>query len=124
MRIAIVVFAGLISVALTEVMAVSWMINAPASIDLVGNFFLMTVVPSIMIVVLVAALVLWRVFAANPRRYASIYVGVYLVVQAFVLNLFGNPPIHLLYYAIIIASVCAAVFTLFYRFVWSEQRSE
>ena len=97
------------------------MSNAPASIDLVGNFFLMTVLPSVTIVVLVAALALWKLFAANPLRNASIYSGVYLIVQGFGLNLMGNPPIHLLYYATIVACVCGVVFTLFNRFVWSEQ---
>ena len=121
MKIAIIVVAGLFSVALTEVVALVWMSNAPASIDLVGNFFLMTVLPSVTIVVLVAALALWKLFAANPLRNASIYSGVYLIVQGFGLNLMGNPPMHLLYYATIVACVCGVVFTLFNRFVWSEQ---
>ncbi len=121
MKIAIMVVAGLFSVALTEVVALAWMSNAPASIDLVGNFFLMTVLPSVTIVVLVAALALWKLFAANPLRNASIYSGVYLIVQGFGQNLMGNPPIHLLYYATIVACVCGVVFTLFNRFVWSEQ---
>ncbi len=120
MKIAIVVFAGLFSVALTEVVAIVWMRNAPASIDLVGNFFLMTVLPSVMIVVLIAALALWKLFAANPLRNTSIYACVYLVAQGLVLNLFGNPPMNLLYYATIVACVCGVVFTLFNRFVWSE----
>jgi len=120
MKIAIVVFAGLFSVVLTEVVAIVWMTNAPASIDLLGNFFLMTVLPSVTIVVLVAAVALWKLFAAKPLRNASIYSGVYLLAQGFVLNLFGNPPIHLLYYATIVACVCGMVFTLFNRFVWSE----
>ena len=120
MKIAIVIFAGLFSVVLTEVVAIVWMTNAPASIDLLGNFFLMTVLPSVTIVVLVAAVALWKLFAAKPLRNASIYSGVYLLAQGFVLNLFGNPPIHLLYYATIVACVCGVIFTLFNRFVWSE----
>ncbi|MCZ6641863.1 MAG: hypothetical protein O7G86_17740 [Gammaproteobacteria bacterium] len=120
MKIAIVVFAGLFSVALTEVVAIVWMRNAPASIDLVGNFFLMTVLPSVTMVVLIAALALWKLFATNPLRNASIYACVYLVAQGLVLNLFGNPPMDLLYYATIVACVCGAVFSLFNRFVWSE----
>lgn len=121
MKIAIIVVAGLFSVALTEVVALAWMSNAPASIDLVGNFFLMTVLPSVTIVVLVAALALWKLFAANPLRNASIYSGVYLIVQGFGLNQMGNPPMNLLYYATIVACVCGVVFTLFNRFVWSAQ---
>ena len=122
MKIVIVVVAGLVSVALTEMVALAWMVNAPASMDLVGNFFPMTVLPSVTIVVLIAAVILWRPFAASPLRNVSIYSGVFLVAQAFGLSQFGNPPIHLLYYAVIVASVCAVVFTLFYRFAWSEPR--
>ncbi len=121
MKIVIVVVAGLFSVALTEVVALVWMSYAPASIDLVGNFFLTTVLPAVTIVVLVATLALSKLFAAKPLRYGSIYAGVYLVTQAFGLNLFGNPPINLLYYAAIVACVCGVVFTLFNRFVWSER---
>ena len=121
MRIAMIVIAGLVSVALTEMVALLWMTYAPPSIDLVGNFFLMTVLPSVAIVVSMAALALWRLFARNPLRNTLIYSGVYLIGQAFVLSQFGNPPSTLFYYATIVLCVCGVVFTLFYRLAWSKQ---
>ena len=121
MKTTLAVIAGLISVALTEVVAILWMTNAPASIDLVGNFFGLTVVPAVTVVVLLNALALWRVFRANPRRYPVIYFGVYLVAQAFGLNLLGNPINNLVSYAVTVAVVCAIVFSLFTHFVWSDR---
>ena len=118
MKIALAVLAGLISVALTEAVAVVWMINAPASIDLVGHFFVLTVLPAVTVVVLINALALWRVFKANPVRYPLIYSGVYLIAQAIGLNQLGNPPDYLLLYAATVAIVCAVVFFLFSRFAW------
>ena len=122
MKIVGVVIAGLISVILTEVIAVTWMTMAPASIDLVGNFFLLTVLPSITIVVLIAALALGKLFATDPVRLGSIYTGVYLIAQAFGLSQMGNPPVNLTYYAAIVLCVCGTVLGLFHRFAWSDQR--
>lgn len=122
MKIVLIIAAGLVSVFLTEIVAFLWMTYAPPSIDLVGSFFLAVVLPSVLLVVLIAALSLRRAFAANPLRNTSIYSAVFLVAQAVGLNQLGNPPINMLAYAAIVAGVCVAVFSLLTRYAWSDRQ--
>jgi len=65
-------------------------------------------------------LLLWKLFAANPLRNCLIFGGVYIAAEAFGLVQLSNPANVVATYVVIISAVCAVVFFLFARLIWSR----
>jgi len=120
LKIGALVLAGLLGVIATEAGVVVWLTYAPASLDLTGNYFTLTIVPVVVLVVLLAALALWKIMAANPLRNCLIFSAIYLAAETFGLSQLGNPPGVIAKYGAIIASVCVVVFVLFTRVMWNK----
>lgn len=120
LKIVLLVFAGLVGVIATEAGVVAWMTYAPATLDLTGNYFTLTILPVVVLVVLLAALLLWKVLAAAPLRNCLIFSAVYLAAESLGLAQLNNPPVVVLKYAAIITAVCVVVFVLFARLLWTR----
>jgi len=120
LKIGALVFAGLLGVIATEAGVVVWLTYAPASLDLTGNYFTLTIVPVVVLVVLLAALALWKIMAANPLRNCLIFSAIYLAAETFGLSQLGNPPGVIAKYGAIIATVCVVVFVVFTRVMWNK----
>ncbi len=121
LKIGALVFAGLLGVIATEAGVVVWLTYAPASLDLTGNYFTLTIVPVVVLVVLLAALALWKIMAADPLRNCLIFSAIYLAAETFGLSQLGNPPGVIAKYGAIIATVCVVVFVLFTRVIWTKR---
>ena len=80
-KIIVLLFAGLISVIATESGVMAWLTYAPRTLDLTGNYFTMTILPVVLLVVVAAALLLWKILAANPVRNCLIFSTVYIVAE-------------------------------------------
>jgi len=121
LKIGALVFAGLLGVIATEAGVVVWLTYAPASLDLTGNYFTLTIVPVVVLVVVLAALALWKIMAADPLRNCLIFSAIYLAAETFGLSQLGNPPGVIAKYGAIIATVCVVVFVLFTRGIWTKR---
>lgn len=100
MKIALVLLAAILSVALSEVGLFAWLRLNSRWMDITGSFFLRGVVPVELIVVTLQTLVLWRVYRSAPLRYGLIYGGTYALLHGFMLQRFNNPPADLARYLV------------------------
>ncbi len=91
LKIVLLVFAGLVSVVATEGGVFASLAYAPGSLDLAGNYFTMTILPVVVLVIVLVALLLWKMLAANPARNCLIFSTVYIVAEAGGLLQLGNP---------------------------------
>ena len=114
------IVAGLVGVAATEAGVVAWLTYAPASLDLTGNYFTLTILPVVMVVAILAALLLWKLLAANPLRNCLIFSAVWVAAEASMLIPLGNPSGVVATYGLIIAGSCAVVFIFFARMYWAR----
>ncbi len=119
-KIVVLVFAGLLGVVATESGVMAWLTYAPGTLDLTGNYFTMTILPVVVLVVVVAALLLWKILAANPVRNCLIFSSVYIVAEAAGLLQVGNPVSVVAMYGAVMAITCGVVFTAFTRLVWTR----
>jgi hypothetical protein len=115
-----IIFAGLVGVVATEAGVVAWLTYAPASLDLTGNYFTLTILPVAVVVAILAALLLWKLLAANPLRNCLIFSAVWVAAEASMLIPLGNPSGVVATYALIIAGSCAIVFVFFARMFWAR----
>lgn len=120
LKMVLLVFAGLLGVIATEAGVVAWLSYAPRGLDLTGYFFTLTILPVVVLVVVLAALLLWKILAANPLRNCLIFGVVYLAAETYGVWQLGNPLSVVATYGMIIAGVCAVVFTLFAHFIWTR----
>jgi hypothetical protein len=119
-KIVVLVFAGLLGVVATESGVMAWLTYAPGTLDLTGNYFTMTILPVVVLVVVAAALLLWKILAANPVRNCLIFSSVYIVAEAAGLLQMGNPVSVVAMYGAVMAIACGLVFTAFTRLVWTR----
>jgi hypothetical protein len=120
LRIVLVVLAGALSVALTELVSGAALALAPPSLDLTANFLLSVVVPSVLAVHLLMALVFWKAFEPDPVRNPAIFVLTHAGLQAFELASFNNPTGDIVAYLIIILASGFTVTSVFRRYFWCE----
>jgi hypothetical protein len=117
-RSLLVVFAGFLSMALTEVFGAAIMTMAPLDLDLTANIFLSVVVPAVLLTQVLMAFIFWKAFEPNPVRNSFLYVSAHAVFQAGELSYFLNPPADVLAYVIIIGASGLIVTTVFNRYFW------
>jgi hypothetical protein len=119
-KIVLLILAGLGGVIATEAGVITWLTYAPLSLDLTGNYFTLTILPVVVVVVILAAVLLWKILAANPLRNGLIFTGVYIAAESFGLMQLGNPLTVVASYALVMACVCGVVFTSFARLIWTR----
>ena len=119
-KIIVLLFAGLISVIATESGVMAWLTYAPGTLDLTGNYFTMTILPVVLLVVVAAALLLWKILAANPVRNCLIFSTVYILAEVGGLLQIGNSVSVAARYGAVIAIPCGLVFTVFARLLWAR----
>jgi hypothetical protein len=119
-KIIVLSFAGLISVIATESGVMAWLTYAPGTLDLTGNYFTMTILPVVLLVVVAAALLLWKILSANPVRNCLIFSTVYIVAEVGGLLQIGNSVSVAARYGAVIAIPCGLVFTVFARLLWAR----
>lgn len=91
MKLAAVIVAGLLSVALGEITMVTWLDLSGRFLDVTGNFWLYGIVPAVFTVVLLQALLLWPIYRSNPLQYGIAYAATYALINAVELNFLSNP---------------------------------
>ena len=91
MKTALVVFAAILSVVLSEAGLVAWVVVSGGWMDVTGNLWLRGVVPVVLVVVALQTAALWRVYRSAPRRFGLIFGGTYALLHALGLNAMGNP---------------------------------
>ncbi len=120
MKMTACIVLGLVSVIATEYLVIASLPKLDAAIDISANLFLTLVPAVILVVAIVAALVLFKVFASNPRRYVTAFIITWMIAHALALQLMGNPPADIVQYLLTIAlvggAVLAAGYALFWRF--------
>ncbi len=119
LRTALAFIAGLVSVALSEAFSVTWMMIAPANLDLTANYFLSVVVPAVLLVHLSITLIFWKALAPNPGPNCGFFIGTHAIAQGAALFLLNNPPADIASYVAIILLSGALVSTVFRRYIWS-----
>ena len=124
LRTALAFIAGLLSVALSEVFSITWMMVAPASLDLTASYFLSVVVPAVLLVHLSMTLIFWKVLAPNPGRNCGFFIGTHAIAQGAALFLLNNPPADIASYVAIILLSGALVSTVFRRYIWNTPLAE
>jgi|GEM_PF-5052810 len=117
-RIFLVVFAGFLSMAITEVAAGVLLSFMPLDLDLTGNIFLSVVVPAVLLTQVLMALIFWKAFEPNPIRNSVIYVLAHAGFQTVELASFGNPTADIIAYVVIICLSGALVTFVFQRYFW------
>ncbi|MFV2091034.1 MAG: hypothetical protein ACC642_10265 [Pseudomonadales bacterium] len=117
-RILLLIVAGLISAPLMEVLSVIWFRTLPAGIDLTANYFLSVVLPMALILHFIMALLLWKVFEPDPKRYCTIYVGTHVLTEAAMLTILGNPMADVALFCLTVIASGALVMTVFSRYFW------
>ena len=120
LKILLLILAGFLAMIATEAGVVAWLTYAPASLDLTGNYFTLTILPVVVVVAILAASLLWKLLAAKPLRNCLIFSAVWVAAEASMLIPLGNPSGVVATYALIIAGSCAVVFAFFARMFWAR----
>ncbi len=89
--IVMLILAGLLSVALTDLLAVSIMGAWPASVDATGSYFLFNVLPGTLIAGVIIGLLFGRFMRRESLGIGLIYVLTYVGAQFVLLTQLQNP---------------------------------
>ncbi len=120
MKMTACILLGLVSVIASEFLVLYGLNEFDAAMDITANLLLTIVPGAILLVALVVALILYKVFASNPKRYIGTYLATWMAAYALALNLMGNPPADIAQYLLTVAvvggAVLAAGYALFWRF--------
>lgn len=117
-RIFLMILAGALSVALTEVCTSLILLNAPLDLDLTANLFVSVIIPSVILVHLVIAFVFWKAFEPEPVRNPLIFIAAHAGLQSIELVAFNNPVGDVISYLIIIVLSGLLVTSVFRRYFW------
>lgn len=117
--ILLLIVAGLISVALTDVLAVTLMSSWPANWDATGSYFLFNVLPGSIVTGVIIGLLFGRFMRREPLAIGLLYPLVYVVAQFVLLTNLKNPLQDRLSYMAIAVVVSLAV--LFWRRAGRDQ---
>ncbi len=120
MKMTACIILGLVSVVASELLVLFGLSEFDTALDITANL-LLTIVPGVILVVaIIMALILFRVFASNPKRYIAAYLITWMTAYAVALNLMGNPLADIAHYVLTVAvvggAVLAAGYVLFWRF--------
>ncbi len=124
LQTALAFIAGLLSVALSEIFSITWMMVAPANLDLTANYFLSVVVPAVLLVHLSITLIFWKALAPNPGRNCGFFIGTHAIGQGAALFVLNNPPADIASYVAVILLSGALVSTVFRRYIWNTPLAE
>ncbi len=119
--ILLLILAGLISVGLTDAVAVTLMTLWPASIDATGHYFLYNVLPATLIVGVVIGLVFGRIMRRESFAIGLVYVVVYVAAQFALLTELNNPLADRLSYMMMALPV--ALLVLLWRRAGREEKA-
>lgn len=89
--ILMLITAGLVSVVLTEIVAVTLMMAIPPSVDMTGSFFQLVAGPAIAVVGIVGGLVLTRTIRSAGFAKSLLYIASYAGGQFALLSSLMNP---------------------------------
>ena len=120
LKIALVVLAATISVALVEAGMIFWLGLSAGLLEVTGNIWLFGILPLVFVVVTLQTLALRRIYRQNPLRYGLIYGSVYPLIHAFLLSQFFNPPADIAMYVLTDMSLAAIVIGGCYRWFWKR----
>ena len=107
--ILLLILAGLLSVVLTDAVAVTLMTSWPASVDATGNYFLYNVLPATIMVGVIIGLIFGRIMRRESFAIGLVYVGVYIAGQFALLTELQNPMNDRLSYLMIALPVALLV---------------
>jgi hypothetical protein len=117
-RIILVILAGALGVALTEVFTMTILSLAPLDLDLTSNLFVSVVIPAVLMVHLLLALIFWKAFEPEPMRTSLIFIASHASLQAYELVILNNPTADIAAYVTIIILSGLAVTWVFRRYFW------
>ncbi len=117
-RFPVLIFAGLLSAPLLDLGSIVWMKFLPPGLDLTANYFLMVVLPVVLVLHFTMALVLWKAFEPSPFLSSVAYLGSHLITDAVMLKLVMNPLTDILIYLLIILASGSSVLFVFNRYFW------
>lgn len=117
-RIFLMIVAGALSVALTEVCTSLILLNAPLDLDLTANLFVSVIVPSVLLVHLIMAFVFWKAFEPEPVRNSLIFIAAHAGLQSVELVALNNPLGDVVSYLTIIVLSGSLVTFVFRRYFW------
>lgn len=122
LKTVLVVVVAIISVPVTELSMAAWLPMGAALFDATQtiNLWLFCVVPVGLLVVTLQALALWRIYRSSPLRYDLIYGCTVVVLHAFLLRMFFNPPADIAMHVLTDAGVMAIVFGAFNALFWKR----
>lgn len=118
MKLAAVIFAGLLSVALGEITMVTWLGLSGRFLDVTGNFWLYGIVPAVFTVMLIQALLLWPIYRSNPLRYGIAYAATYALINGVWLNFLSNPFADIATYVVTDLALAALVIGVLNQLFW------
>lgn len=117
-RILLVIFAGALSVGLTELFTGVILALAPLDLDLTASLFISVVTPAVLLVHLLMSLIFWKAFEPNPVRNALIFIASHAGLQILELMTFKNPVNDVVAYVIIIVLSGLLVSWVFRHYFW------
>ena len=117
-RIFLMIVAGALSVALTEVCTSLILLNAPLDLDLTANLFVSVILPSVLLVHLIMAFVFWKAFEPEPVRNSLIFIAAHAGLQSFELVALNNPLGDVAAYLTVIVLSGSLVTFVFRRYFW------
>lgn len=123
MKLAAVIVAGLLSVALGEITMVTWLDLSGRFLDVTGNFWLYGIVPAVFTVVLLQALLLWPIYRSNPLKYGIGYAATYALINAVELNFLSNPLADIATYVVTDLALAALVIGGLNQLFWKPTAS-
>ncbi len=123
MKLAVVIFVGLVSVLGGEIAMTTWLDLTDRFMDVTGNFWLQGIVPVVFTVVLVQALLLWPIYRADPVKYGIAYAAAYALCNALELNFLGNPIADIATYVVTDLAIAVLVIGVLNQLFWKTPRA-
>lgn len=120
LRYGLLVVMGLISVIASELLSIGALANAPVATDLTDDFFVSLVLPSVIVVTVLNALLLWKVFAQLNWRGIGTFTAVYSIAYGTVLTTLRNPVPDVATYVAIVLVATPIVLGTFNKTFWAR----
>lgn len=117
-RYPILIFAGLLSAPLMEIISMIWMQIMPLTADLTANYFATVVLPVALLLHFLMALALWKAFEPAPRSGGVTYLGCHVAAQVAMLSYFHNPVADIALFALMLMISGGLMLFVFNRYFW------
>lgn len=122
MKTVLVVVAGLLATLATEMTVAAILGYAPASWPVIERYWLLAALPAIVAVVLLFALLLWRIFRRGLTRDPVLFTAAFMAGLTIELTVFNNPPETVAAYLAIAFAVCLILLGSAWRWFWRPDR--